>query len=335
MEEKNNQNKITFGTYVIIVTIVFLVLLVGILAGILIQKNKDEKVANTAENVVSNVATENETNKENVKENSIDTTNKEKEEEENDGIPLSLEDEKIKEIAEKFHFETAVQASIYKTGSFNLNNIPNDLILRMAWDKLEEDDVTLDYGDGANTETATQKVMNKSVENIFGKSIKYKDASFENVVSKTFDGYNLNKGTISYSNGIYTADYLEGGGGSVPYIYQKAQKAIEYNGDRIEIYVKTAFINPKDYDEEKDDWIYYIYSDYDFNTETFKNEILKISESEFHKENQYSYGYPSITITDNKNMDSIEDKLDTYVYTFSINNSTGDYYLSGFNKIEK
>ena len=43
MEEKNNSKQITFGTYAVIVTIVFLVLLVGILAGMLIEKNKEER----------------------------------------------------------------------------------------------------------------------------------------------------------------------------------------------------------------------------------------------------------------------------------------------------
>jgi len=62
MGEKNNAKKITFGTYAVIVTIVFLVLLVGILAGMLIQKNQDEKVTNTTENV----ATVNTVDKENV-----------------------------------------------------------------------------------------------------------------------------------------------------------------------------------------------------------------------------------------------------------------------------
>ena len=75
MEEKNKSGQITFGTYAVIVTIVFLVLLVGILAGMLIQKNNEEKVINATENVVSNTknqVTENVI--ENSSENKIDTS---------------------------------------------------------------------------------------------------------------------------------------------------------------------------------------------------------------------------------------------------------------------
>ena len=101
MEEKNNQNKITFGTYVVIVTIVFLVLLVGILAGILIQKNKEKKVTNINENVVSNLATENEADKENIVENNIDTTNKQEDDKEEEK-PIDVKGEKLVQFDNSF-----------------------------------------------------------------------------------------------------------------------------------------------------------------------------------------------------------------------------------------
>lgn len=72
MKEKNSK-QITFGTYAVIVTIVFLVLLVGILAVVLIQNNKVEEVTSTSGNIV----TENKTDTENVqKEEDIVTNNK-------------------------------------------------------------------------------------------------------------------------------------------------------------------------------------------------------------------------------------------------------------------
>lgn len=78
MEEKNKSGQITFGTYAVIVTIVFLVLLVGILAGMLIEKNNEEKGTNATENIVSNTKNEITENViDNTKENSIDTTNEE------------------------------------------------------------------------------------------------------------------------------------------------------------------------------------------------------------------------------------------------------------------
>ena len=112
MEEKNNQNKITFGTYVVIVTIVFLVLLVGILAGILIQKNKEKKVTNINENVVSNLATENEADKENIVENNIDTTNKQEDDKEEEN-PIDVKGEKLVQFDNSF-FELEDIAKEYR-----------------------------------------------------------------------------------------------------------------------------------------------------------------------------------------------------------------------------
>jgi len=79
MEEKNKTGQITFGTYAVIVIIVFLVLLVGILAGMLIQKNQDEKVINTNKNVLA----ENKTDKESAVESDKDKTNNEEKKENN------------------------------------------------------------------------------------------------------------------------------------------------------------------------------------------------------------------------------------------------------------
>lgn len=98
MEEKNNSKRITFGTYAVIVTIVFLVLLVGILAGMLIEKNNEEKGTNTTENVVSSTKNEIEENViDNNNENNIDTTSKVDEKE-----PIEVKWEKLVQFDNRF-----------------------------------------------------------------------------------------------------------------------------------------------------------------------------------------------------------------------------------------
>lgn len=119
MEEKNNQNKITFGTYIIIVTIVFLVLLVGILTGILIQKNKEENVTNINENLVSNTESNKEEN--NVKEDEFNNMIKNEEEK------MTKENEKVTEILNKIrdedtnYEELRVEKISYKNNEYKIN----------------------------------------------------------------------------------------------------------------------------------------------------------------------------------------------------------------------
>ena len=197
----------------------------------------------------------------------------------------------------------------------------------MAWDRIEFDDdaMTQDF-----KLIASNQDMSNSVKSLFGDHFTYKNESFENIDSQIFDCYNLNQGIIEYSNDSYIAQCLEGGGGSAPYISEVAQKAVRCD-DEIKIYVKTAFVDT-DYNEEKDSFYNYFYSDFDFKNEEFTNQIKVIDENDFYKDN-YEYSYTGIKLQDNPEFDKIKDELNTYVYTFKT--SGDDYYLVSFEKVDE
>lgn len=251
---------------------------------------------------------------------------------------ISLADNEVKEILKKFNIETSTEASIYKAGNFTQayanEQIPNDLILRIAWDKISmSEDARKEITEEKSTVTVSQEAMEKSIYNLFGKSVTYQNQSFENIDCDTFAGYNLNPGTIIYENGQYIANYIEGGGGSVPYLYQVVQKAIKEGDGTIHLVVKTAFIDTI-YDEDIDDFTYNLYSDFDFATEKFENQVTSCTEDKFYEKIlEVPESFQSLKMVDNSVFESIKDSLNTYGYSFRKDVETGEYILLGFSKI--
>lgn len=250
---------------------------------------------------------------------------------------ISLTDSEVYEILKKFNFEISTQASIYKAGNFEVRYkdrpIPNDLILRMAWDNISMiEEPHREITEEKSTATVSQEAMEKSIYHLLGE-ITYKNQSFENIDCETFSGYNLNPGTIIYENGQYVADYIEGGGGSVPYLYEVAQNATKEGIDTIYLYVKTAFIDAF-FNEDINDFTYNLYSDFDFDTEKFENQVISVSEKEFYQDiPQTVEAFQSIRLVDNHVFEQIKEKLNTYEYTFRKVSETEGYYLVGFQKI--
>lgn len=243
---------------------------------------------------------------------------------------LNVNDSIVQDIVKKFNFEPNVQGSIYKVGSFNLDTIPNDLILRMGWGIANKDEEkTINDSDelretDKSTQTMTKEVMKKRVKSLFGTNVKYTDASFVNTDAETFCGHGITEGEIIYSNNLYTASYDVSGGDIIPFIHESIQKVLKYE-DKVEIYVKTAFVDTDDY------LMLVIYSDFDFNNNKFQNEIIRISEEEFCKNYTYT---TSLDTSNHSTINSIKNKLNTYVYTFKIDKETGEYYLDSFNEAE-
>lgn len=106
---------------------------------------------------------------------------------ENNGEELEIKDSVVKAIIKKFNFKTYATASIYKVGNFTKDNIPNDLILRLGWDKIEASKKRL--SNNSAKETVTKEIMKQSIVNIFGNKINYKDNSFAKIDVDTFYGY--------------------------------------------------------------------------------------------------------------------------------------------------
>lgn len=302
-----NKKEVSISLGSIIVTV-----LIVILVGLLIYAYK---VINEIEsNPVKNAET--------------DVTN-EKILNENEPIELEQEDDEVKKIIEKINFPTYAIASIYRTEGFDINTIKNDLILRLAWSKATKELVENTVNEiGEYKRTATQEEMEKCIKRIFGENIEYTNESFNNIEVQTFHGYEESQGEVNYNNEIYTANYLEGGGGDVPFIHQQIEKALKYD-DKIEIYVKTAFINTK-YDETSNEYDYIIYKE--FKQDKFNDKVAEIDDLTFME----AYTEKIKELSDLKNNTQIEklsSELNTYVYTFNLEKD-GQYYLTAFNKVK-
>lgn len=311
--------RIRLITVFLILTILVIFVMGGFIYRIVREKMKaDKKIdqlnknISNLENLINSTLLSNTT-----KNNFTDNSNKE--------TKLDINDNISQQLLNKINFPTYAISSIYNVKNFDSTNIPNDLILRLGWSKISPEDKTIIKDNEIIHQTATKQTLNNSIKNIFGK-INYTDTSFNNTNINTFSGYHENIGEITYSNNLYTANYVEGGGGDVPFIYQQLEKIIKYN-NKIDIYVKTAFVDTK-YDENLDDFKYIIYSD--FNNNTFNTKLLETTSKEF-SNNQ---NLEQISTRENKTISNVLNKLNTYVYSFELDNSTQKYYLTSFYKFK-
>lgn len=311
--------RIKFITVFLILTILVIFVMGGFIYRIVREKMKaDRKIdqlnknISNLENLINSTLLSNTT-----KNNFTNNSNKE--------TKLDINDNISQQLLNKINFPTYAISSIYNVKNFDSTNIPNDLILRLGWSKISPEDKTIIKDNEIIHQTATKQTLNNSIKNIFGK-INYTDTSFNNTNINTFSGYHENIGEITYSNNLYTANYVEGGGGDVPFIYQQLEKIIKYN-NKIDIYVKTAFVDTK-YDENLDDFKYIIYSD--FNNNTFNTKLLETTSKEF-SNNQ---NLEQISTRENKTISNVLNKLNTYVYSFELDNSTQKYYLTSFYKFK-
>ena len=247
-----------------------------------------------------------------------------------ESVELNQENNEVKELIKKIDFPTYAVASIYKTKGFDVDTIENDLILRLAWSKLEKELVENNVDNiGEYKQTATKENLENSITEIFGKNIEYTDETFTNIDVPTFYGNEANQGNVKYYNNTYTSNYIESEGGDVPFIHQQIEKVLKYN-DRIEVYVKTAFIDTE-YDEVSNEYDYIIYKDFknnEFNKKITQMNSLKFLDAYSDQENKLE------CFRENSQIEKISDKLDTYVYTFILDEVDKNYYLNEFNKAE-
>ena len=233
-----------------------------------------------------------------------------------DATELSINDKTVKEIREKIDFSKfGVLEEVYKYGAFTLETIPNDLILDIAWNKLEGE-IYADFHGQDNEHiknagkedaafTVSKEEMKKSIESIFGKNIKYTDSTFKNPYPKTFYVAKCTSETVKYEDGKYIAGFIEGGGAEYPFISESVEKAIKHD-DKIEIYVKTTFVTGLLEDESGNASREY-YADFDFDKNQFINKIDGEDANQAH----------------------------TYLYTYQQDEDTGEYHLYGFKKLSK
>ena len=242
------------------------------------------------------------------------------------GKVLSNSDYLVTQMKEKITFPPNVTASIYDAETFSTNTISNDLKLRLGWSIAEEGSILKAQNENhEGIEAIEKEIMEENIKNILGQDTKYKDESFDNTNISTFSAYSRNQGTISYSNGIYTSIVSENiETENAPLIYQEIQKVVKYT-DKVIVYVKVAYM-----DVEENNYIVYK----DFNGEEFEERLLEITPEELFGEEEFnpSTGEGTVTIDTNDSLDGIRNRLDTYKYTFSLDEETGDYYLTKFNQ---
>lgn len=319
MEEKK-YIKISFSTAICIAIIIILMICIVCL-GLYTYKLKnsgDEKNNNVEEQLTQNILYIDE-NK-NLTENQIVDI----------GEEININNNMVKKLIDKINFNTYAKASIYKFGDFDVDTIPNDLVLRLGWDKIDSSNKNT-YVDEANQdikETLTSELMKKSIANIFGNKVKYMNDTFRKVDVAEFYNYqgytDEEHAFINYNNNLYTASMYQGGGLTESFIYEEVQKALKYD-EKIEIYVKTMFIKPLE------NLNYIIYKNFNFDTNNFEEQVGKIEESDFY--NEAIDENNNISLKANPAVSKILGNLNTYVYTFELNDD-GEYYFSAFNIAE-
>ena len=243
---------------------------------------------------------------------------------EGESIEIDGDDEQVEKIIKKISFPTYAVASIYETKGFDMDTIGNDLILRLAWTNVEKELVPNNIDNiGEYKQTSNKEEIEKSITKIFGKDVEYLNETFDNIDVPKFYGYEENQGKINYKNNIYTANYIEGGGEDIPFIHQQIEKVLKYN-NKIEVYVKTAFIDTE-HDEASNKCQYIIYKN--FKNDEFNMKLTQMDSSKFID----AYSGEEGAFTKNEQIDKLSDKLNTYVYTFVLNEVDKEYYLNEFN----
>ena len=311
----NNKKFIKFG--IIYCSIIVLILLFSFLFLIFFSYNK--KPAKAEQH--SNISDVNNTTEENKQ------INIEKD--------IQVDTETLKNLVDKINFPTYATASLYNVKSFDLNTIPNDLILRLGWSKINIHDESVSLyrnnDEVIQTQTVPKNTLYQKISNIFGTNIQYEDSSFINDNISTFNNIVDNPGSINYSNDIYTASYVASSGGTSPFIHQEIEKVIK-SDNTVKLYVKTAYVDLK-YSDDLMGYYYYIYKDFNFESNTFENFIKKIADNSFFEFSSANDLPGIISLNANQGIYKISNKLNTYVYTFEYNENNKDYYLSSFDML--
>ena len=233
--------------------------------------------------------------------------------------PISLESTIVEKLINKVNFESGIldELIMFKNIDFinenSENYVSNSTVLRMgltmAGDQLKESGESLPNG-LPFMELKTDQ-MDTSIKNIFGSEIKYKHLGFYGMISSEF--YNCSGFNTDISYDKIEDEYLfipvQGGGDGFRYIIQEPCKANKIDEQTIELEQKIAFVKPvmtKD-----NEWTNEIYKDYvsgEFEDLAFESEM---NGEEFRKE--------------------IKDaNLNTAKYTFKLDKSTNEYYLTSF-----
>lgn len=232
------------------------------------------------------------------------------------GIELDINDSIVEKLTKKIDLPIYAKADIYRIGSFNLENIPNDLVLTLGFSRVNWEDVITKF---AGQYEFTKEVLNEGIKEFFGPQIQYKDESFDICFSQTGP---FNEANIEYMNtykeGVYKCYQIDGGGPTyINEIVEMVKKVKKYD-KKVEMYVNTVFIDAYPFDANICDSHMAAFKNVDFKKREFVGYLGAID----------TYDY-------NEVVPRFRDKTNTYVYTFELDEDTGEYYLCGFNLFEE
>jgi len=224
-------------------------------------------------------------------------------------------------------FPSSWMVYLYKLDSDGLDNVKingefdDDFILKMAFSKVTKNDWYNSYtGEGELLYIKTE-IFDQYVKDIFG-DITYKKIDFD---TKKLEIVDINDGLNINFEKLYTAKFNNENIEiqlSVPssanfYAIETAyEKAVKYE-DKIEITIKPYIIR---YNMDDADSIDTVYARYNYNTKKFSEELTELA---------------SIKDIGTKNIKLPEEyveKLDTFVFTYMLDNETGEYYFNNVSK---
>lgn len=238
------------------------------------------------------------------------------------GNVINKNNEVVPKIINQITFSPKVTASIYSEGEFTAESMPNDLKLKMGWSKTKNESILKSINENnEEVETIEKMTMDETIKTVLGPTTESKGESFDYAKVTSFAASDEK---VTYSAGLYTKISKNLQEEKTPFIYQEVQKVVRYS-EKIILYVKTVYI-------VVEDGKYIVYKGYENNEFTEKLFEIKPEELLGDVIIDQNSGEGSITIEPNAKLDDIRNQLDTYKYTFKLDGSTQEYYLSEFGK---
>lgn len=278
----------------ITVTIIFVILLAGILIGGQINKKTD--VTNSYNSGLI-------------------------EEKRNEGISLDIKGEKIQKIYPfTGAFPTNEFAYLTKLKNVNRENMTNEFILRTAFAKVIKDDWAESYAGEGEPVEIDAKILEGYIEDIFG-NIEFTHDDFSNM-DLSIDGAETSLYEAEYKEKTksYTINFNAGDGVEDSYVDVHTIKASQH-GDKIKIVINPIYldnIGEKENDEGENAFYYKAYSSYDFKTEKFENELTGELDKIY---NAYTINLEFVDEIKNINVEDLE----TYTLTYRLNGKTNTF----------
>ena len=278
----------------ITVTIIFVILLAGILIGGQINKKAD--VTNSYNSGLI-------------------------EEKRKEGISLSISDEKIQKIYPfTGAFPTNEFAYLSKIKNVNRESMTNEFILRTAFAKVTKEDWATSYKAEGKPVEIDAKILDEYINDIFG-NIEYTHTDFSNL-DLSVDGAETSLYEAEYDEKTktYTINLKAGDGVEDSYIDVHTIKATQH-GDKIKIVINPIYIdNIGEKKNEDGDYAFYykVYSSYDFKTGKFENQLTGELDKIY---NAYTINLEFVNEIKNINAEDLE----TYILTYRLNGKTNTF----------